>query len=81
MNKISVKLKSARTYVKRRWDAFVWFHMVSQNVRDRYNAALRECMELDHRCAELQTAAELWEEAYLSMQTAYTTLKDARRAE
>ena len=80
MNKISERINSAREYAKRRWDAFVWFHLVSQNIRDRYNAALKECMELDNRCAELQTAAELWEEAYLSMRTAYTTLKDAKGA-
>lgn len=80
MNKISVKLKSARTYVKQRWGAFAWFHLTPESIRSRYHDALAESIALQNRCDELQTAAELWQQAYLSMRTAYTTLKDAKGA-
>ena len=66
--------------LKTMWGAFAWFHLTPESIRSRYHDALAENLELQNRCDELQTELELWKQAYLSMQTAYTTLKDAKGA-
>ena len=66
--------------LKTRWGAFAWLHLVPESIRSRYHDALAENIALHHRCDELQTAADLWEEAYSAMRTAYVMLKDEKGA-
>ena len=87
---IMSKVKTAKEYAKKRWQAFAWIHLVPPEIRSRYKRTLDKlkycemevqrlrllCDELERRSESWQEAAEKWEEAYRFAVKAYDELVD-----
>ena len=84
------KVKTAREYAKKRWEAFAWLHLVPDDMREEFKRTLIKCHDydrevqrlrlicddLERRCESWQEAAEKWEEAYRFAVKAYDELVD-----
>ena len=84
------KVKTAREYAKKRWQAFVWLHLVPDDMREEFKRTLIKCHDYDREVQRLRLicddieqenernieVAEKWEEAYHLMEMAYNKLVD-----
>ena len=84
------KVKTAREYAKKRWEAFAWLHLVPDDMRVEFKRTLIKCHDYDREVQRLRLicddieqrsefwreSAEKWEEAYRLMEMAYNKLVD-----
>lgn len=87
---IMSKVKTAREYAKKRWQAFAWLHLVPDDMREEFKRTLIKCHDYDREVQRLRLicddieqrsefwreSAEKWEEAYHLMEMAYNKLVD-----
>ena len=84
------KVKTAKEYAKKRWQAFAWLHLVPSEIHERFKRTLIKCDDYDREVQRLRLicdtieqenernieVAEKWEEAYHLMEMAYNKLVD-----
>ena len=87
---IMSKVKTAKEYAKKRWQAFAWLHLVPDDMREEFKRTLIKCHDYDREVQRLRLicdtieqenernieVAEKWEEAYHLMEMAYNKLVD-----
>ena len=84
------KVKTAKEYAKKRWQAFAWLHLVPDDMRGEFKRTLIKCHDYDREaqrlrliCDDIEQRSEFWresaekcEEAYRLMEMAYNKLVD-----